>query len=506
MKKLIGLLSAILIVLVGCGSSSDEATASDVEQIEGDQIVYQAGWDPEASNDSDFANFIREYTGENYVGQVGPLDNYTDKLMLDLASEVPMNLVKVPDENFGQILSNGLALDLRPYLEEYGQNILDKVSDEAWALVTGPNGEIYGFPALQARTDVTAVMMYRKDILEEEGLTVPETTDEVVTTVCTLADRGYQTPWAINWGSAQYDYVLRQSFGVGYWWNEDNKTLEYFGTDDRYLDFLNMSKEIYDCGGYGNDYETISQDDRNERFIQGDAVFLTAPYWEADLQSEGLAAEGLNWEDVVGVQSVVKGPNGNESAQLDGGASYDYTFIPTYMEPYAKQTIEFVNKLYEDDFIMQAFYGVEGETFEYNDEGVPFVLPNAEPPYGDGSWYKIGDFDKLEHESYLADMEYKQEQLDAGVDLDAKSRAELLSNEGADVGVNDPTSSAVTLDNWNDQQECANNKVLEFGDLYITGKKTEDDFALLGEDLSNSCGFDAVTAEVQAWYDEKQKA
>lgn len=501
MKKIIGLLSAFLIVLVGCGSA-DEGEMPDVEQLEGDQIVYQAGWDPEASNDSDFSNFIREYTGANYVAQVGPLENYTDKLMLDLASEVPMNLVKVPDENFGQILSNGLALDLRPYLEEYGPNILDSISDEAWDLVTGPNGEIYGFPAMQARTDVTAVMMYRKDILEKENLDVPETTDELVTTVCTLADRGYQTPWAINWGSAQYDYVLRQSFGVGYWWNDLDGTATYFGTDDRYLDFLNMAKGIYDCGGYGNDYETISQDDRNSRFIQGDAVFLTAPYWEADLQAEGLEAEGLNWADVVGIQSVVEGPDGHKSAQLDGGASYDYTFIPTYMEPYAKQTIEFVNKLYEEDFIMQAYYGVEGETYMYNDDGTPFVLPNVDTPYGDGSWYKIGDFDILEHESYLADMEYKQQQLDDGVDLDAKSRAELESNSAQDVGINDPMGAAITLTNWNENQECANNKVLEFGDLYITGKKTEEDFAALEEDLNNSCNFEATTTEVQEWYSE----
>ncbi len=499
MKRLITFFSLVLILLVGCGADNESSTG-EVEQLEGDKIIFQAGWDPEASNDSDFSNFIREYTGENYVAQVGSLDNYTDKLMLDLASEVPMNLVKLPDENFGQILSNNLALDLRPYLEEYGPNILDKVSDEAWDLVTGPNGEIYGLPAMQARTDVTAVMMYRKDILEKEQLEVPTTTSEVVDSVCTLAERGYQTPWAINWGSAQFEYELRHSFGVGYWWNEKDGKLEYFGKDQRYLDYLNMAKEMYDCGGFGNDYETISQDDRNSRFIKGDAVFLTAPYWEAQLQSDGLEAEGLKWEDVVGVQSIIKGPDGNQSAQLDGGASYEYTFIPSYMAPYAKQTIEFVNQIYSDEFILQAFYGVEGETFEYSDDGVPFVLPNVDMPYGDGSWYKPGDFDKLGHESYLADMQYKQDQLDAGVDLDAKSRAELLSNEGAQYGVTDPMGPAITLETWNSQQDCANNKVLEFGDLYITGKKTEDDFAKLSDELDNSCNFIAVDEEVQTWY------
>lgn len=504
MKKILLLMSTFLIILVGCGSSADgETESAEVEQLEGDQIVYQGGWDPEASNDSAFADYIREYTGDNYVAQVGGLDNYVDKLMLDLASEVPMNFVTVPDESFGQILSNGLALDLKPYLEEYGQNILDGISDEAWASVTGPNGEIFGIPALQARTDVTAVMMYRKDILEKEGMEVPETTDEVVDTVCSLATKGYKTPWAINWGSAQYEYELRQSFGVGYWWNEKDGNLEYFGKDSRYLDYLNMAKEMYDCGGFGNDYETISQDDRNSRFIQGDAVFLTAPYWEAELQSDGLEAEGLEWKDVVGVQSVVEGPDGHKSAQLDGGASYEYSFIPAYMAPYAKQSIEFLNKLYSEDFILSAWYGEEGTDYMVNDDGVPFTLPGAEGQYGDGNWYKIGDFDKLEHESYLADLEYKQQQLDDGVDLDAKSRAELLSNEGADVGINDPMGTAITLDTWNDNQECANNKVLEFGDLYITGKKTEDDFEALAADLDNSCNFQAVTTEVQDWYKEK---
>ncbi len=504
MKKLLCSMFIFSLILTGC--SEDSGQSGSVSQIEGDSIVYQAGWDPEASNDSLFADKIRDYTGANYIAQVGPLENYTDKLMLDLASEVPMNLVQVPDEQFGKILSNGLALDIKPYLEEYGQNILEKTSDEAWELVTGPNGEIYGFPAMQGRTDVTAVMMYRKDILEDEGLTVPTNTDEVVSTVCTLAERGYKTPWAINWGSTQFDYVLRHSFGVGYWWNEKDGSLEYFGLDDRYLDFLNMGKEIYDCGGYGNDYETISQDDRNSRFIKGDAVFLTAPYWEADLQAEGLEAEGLKWEDVVGVEAIIEGPDNHKSAQLDGGSSYVYTFIPTYMEPYAKQTIEFVNKLYEDDFIYDAYYGVEGETYIFNDEGVPIVLPGAEMPYGDGNWYKIGDFDTMMHESFLGELEYKQEQLDAGEDLDAKSRAELMSNDsGMEYGITDPMGAAITLELWGEQQDCANNKVLEFGDLYVTGKKTEDDFVALGDDLRNSCNMDAVSEEVNTWYAEYNK-
>ncbi len=501
MKKISGVIFVLMLVLVGCNSGNSSTEL--VDQIEGEEIVYQAGWDPEAGNDTLFADKIRDYTGANYIAQVGPLENYTDKLMLDLASEVPMNLVKVADEDFGKILSNDLALDLKPYLEQYGPNIMEKISDEAWNLVTGPNGEIYGFPELQTRTDVTAVMMYRKDILEDEGLAVPTNTDEVVSTVCTLAERGYKTPWAINWGSTQFDYVLKQSFGVGRTWNEKDGSIEYFGLDDRYLDFLKMGNEIYECGGYGNDYETISQDDRNARFIQGDAVFLTAPYWEAELQSDGLEAEGLKWEDVVGIQAVIEGPDGHKSSSLDGGASYFYTFIPSYMEPYAAQTVQFVDKLYEDDFIYDAFYGVEGETYILSDDGVPIVLPGAEMPYGSGNWFKVGDFDVLARESFLGELEYKQDQLDAGEDLDPKSRAELMSNEqGMEYGVPDVMGPATTLELWGEQQDCANNKVYEFGDLYVTGKKTEEDFMALGDDLRNSCNMDAVNEEVQTWYKE----
>lgn len=501
MKKLLVLICSLVLVLVGCGS--DDSGASNVEQLEGDEIIFSSGWDATANNDSDFANYIREYTGDNYKLEVGSLDG-VDKLMLDLASEVPMNLVNVSNEDYADIMANGIALDLKPYLEEYGQNILDKFSDEAWELVTGENGEIWGLPTYSSREEVTISVFYRKDILEKEGLSVPTTTDEVADTVCTLAKRGYKYPWGVNWGSAQYEYELKQAYGVGYWWNEDeNGDLKYIADDPRYLDYLKYAKQMYDCGGYGDDYETITQEDRDTRFINGDTVFLTNPYYFADEQATGFEAIDKKWSDVVGLQSLIIGPDGHKSTETYQGKATRYTIIPKYMEPYAKQTIEFVNKLYEDEFIINAYYGVEGETFEYDEDGIPYlIVPENELPLGDGIYYKIGGYDKLDKKSFQAQLNSYRERYEAGEELSPATIAflEAHTDEAIAAETQDPMGAALTLTKWPEQRACLADKITLFSDLYITGAKTDEDYAALKDDINNTCAFEEVYQEVNDWY------
>lgn len=503
MKKILILSSMIVMILTACSSNSSEESV-EAEQLTGNQILYRSSWHPNASDDSSFMEYTREYTGEDYHIEMLPLDNALDKLMLDLASEVPMNLVYVSDNDFGTILSKDLALDLRPYLEKYGQNLLDKISDEAWATVTdSETGAIYGIPNYSYQDNITGVTLYRKDILEKEGLEVPKTSDDVVSTVCTLADRGYETPWAINWESAMYEYAMRQAFGVGYVWNEtDSNDLEYIGEDSRYLDYLKWANSLYECGGFGVDYETITQDDRDKRFINGDAVFESAP-GIGEAEAEGLEALGIDWKDAIGLTADISGPGGYQAATQEGGGDWNVLFIPRYMEPYAKQTIEFANKTYEDEYLLTTLFGEEGTSFEYADDGTPYRIPGTEIPGDDGAnyaYYGIGTPDIIMKKSDEMYQQMVADSIEDGQEVSVTDYSTYLKNQYKDLGKLDPLAPALTLELWGSEADCANNKVLEFTDLFVTGRKTEEDFNSLGDDLNNTCNMENVMSEVNDWY------
>lgn len=502
MKKI--LLTMILILgLAGCTSTN--SSSSDVKQETSGKIIFRSGW-TDNLDPAGLTDVISKYTGTKFEAQMGPLENGLDKLMLDLASETPMNIVKVMDNEWPTIYSNKLALDLKPYLEKYGPNIMKNTRPEAWDMVTDPKtGAINAIPFYQGTEEIFNVTMYRKDILKKEGLEVPKTTDDVVDTVCKLADKGYQTPWAINWGSVIYDYGLVQSFGVGYDWNvADDGKLVYRGQDPRFLEFLKMTNKMYECGGYGKDFETITQEDRNSRFVNGDAVFLTAPKWEADSQNEALELKNQSWDQVVDVLGMIEGPNGEKNAEMTGGGAEQILFIPVYMEKYAVETIKFLDKMASEDWQIKLL-GEEGKNFKYDENGVPYKIPGVDEYYEGADYYDFGVAEKWRTDSYNAAKKARFKMVEDGEKVLPGELAEYKYSKYEKYGVQNPIGPAILLEKWNEQETCASEKVTEFAALYTVGQKTEKDFKALGEDLDNTCKMQSVTKEVNDWYTKFKK-
>lgn len=106
-------------------------------------------------------------------------NNYTDKLNVTLASGDMPDLLFINDPfspTYRSAAEQGAFWDLAPFIDDY-PNLKATISDIAWEL-TKINGANYGIPRPRPSEGETFFII-RKDWLDNLGLEVPETTDEL---------------------------------------------------------------------------------------------------------------------------------------------------------------------------------------------------------------------------------------------------------------------------------------------------------------------------------------
>ena len=503
MKKIIISLLAFVFVLAGCGGNAVE------NQEVAETLVFNSEntFVPDV-NTEPFADYAREYTGQDIKYVTQSSENATDKLMLELGTKKEYHAIKsnVNNGQYALARSNNLTLDIKPYLEEFGQNILAGISEESWKSVTDPEtGAIYGIPNTDGPVKVDNMTFFRKDILAKEKIAVPTNHAEFKDAVCTLADKGYQTPYAVNWGSALNDYTLLSSFtGTGFWWNTNEEgEAEFLGKDSRYLDYLNYMNELYECGGLGGDYETMTQEQKNERFVNGDSIFIEASWWDNGNYQEGLEALDLSYFDAVGIVPPLVDDNGKQNVQSVGGGFYHVTWIPAYMEDYAAQTIQTINKMYDVEFFENTNFGSpeqENETWAYCPGGeYKYTLPNVsddDKAHGAPAWFQMGTIEKYAEASFKCDMDAKVKFVEEGKTKSANDWAQVELNKYTEFANTYVTGGVLGNELWNKSTSEMQTLLNDFTNLYVTGNKTEADVKAFTDNLETKFDYTNMKKEM----------
>ncbi len=102
---------------------------------------------------------------------------------------------QISNDNMYKWGQQGLLVDIAPYLEEYAPNfsaLLNAYPDIRQA-VTAPDGSIYGFPqvGLTAEMRVPCKLFLNQNLMDAAGVSMPTTTDELVTVLTALRDLDY---------------------------------------------------------------------------------------------------------------------------------------------------------------------------------------------------------------------------------------------------------------------------------------------------------------------------
>ncbi|MDF2936799.1 MAG: transporter substrate-binding protein [Paenibacillaceae bacterium] len=122
--------------------------------------------------------FLAKQTGTELDITFLPHENYMEQLRLKFASGDIPDVHMVWGVENSELVANGLALDLKPYIDAYGPNLRQFIPQSAWDAVT-LDGKIVAIPQIaQGNAPAERLLFVRKDWLDKLGLEEPKTSGD----------------------------------------------------------------------------------------------------------------------------------------------------------------------------------------------------------------------------------------------------------------------------------------------------------------------------------------
>ena len=204
----------------------------------------------------------------------------------------------------------GFAADLTDALDQSG--LRGMFVDAAWSPAAGTtvDDRIYMVPN---SLDVTTALWYNSDIFEEHGLSEPETWDEFVDVVRTLADAGV-TPiiignnefWPLgNWAG----HITERVVGMDLF--DRALRLEEPFQQEAFVQAFGLLEELADAGAFNADLTSLGADPAMNAFFQGAAAMHPIGSWLVPIAAEN-APEGFRY-DVFNTPRIADGAGATNS-------------------------------------------------------------------------------------------------------------------------------------------------------------------------------------------------
>lgn len=271
----------------------------------------------------------------------------------------------------------GTLLRLNDLIDDYAPNVkalFEKYPTVEKAL-TFPDGNIYSLPGFYSPEFPSLIIGNRPWLnekwLEELGMENPTTTEDYyqylkAATEKDLAGDGKTVGYG---GRNITDLVgwLRGSFGVATTGRNyidlspDADEVRFYPVSDGYKELLEYIHKLYDEELIEQNIFSIEQDQFLANAANG--IYASSVFWTpADLFGEAGA-------DYVGGLAL-EGPHGDKKFAFTSYPAYNIgKFAMTSTNEHPEATMRWIDYFYGDEGSLLMFMGIEGETYEVNDEG-----------------------------------------------------------------------------------------------------------------------------------------
>ena len=329
-----------------------------------------------------FFQKYQEMTGITLDFQEVPAQGFDEKKSLLFASNELPDLFVRSSLNESEVSMYGVSsqqlLVLDPYLEAYAPNLYSIMQENEIVKVsqTTSDGHIYILPELDFSD--TGKMGFKQWInktwLDKLDLKVPTTPEELKEVLIAFRDKdpnGNNTADEIPLGIREVSsiYVLGGSWGLEHQFadtvNIKDGEVKYWLTDDRFKEYLTYLHELYSEKLLWQDY--YKTDSR--------------PVWRSNLSNALFGAFYMPYSDVfinvedqfIGYEPL-KGPYGDQIwADASTGVIAKGAFAVSSTCEYPEAALRWADYFYSEEGSVFYRYGVEGETFTYDESKVPRI-------------------------------------------------------------------------------------------------------------------------------------
>ena len=273
-------------------------------------------------------------------------------------------------------VDEGVLLDLAPYLEEHAPDynaILNRFPDFRTDL-TSSEGYILSFSEYCEYSDNGVAI--RKDWLDQVGMEVPATMDDVWDVAVAWKDElGIRNP--VMWNADLSSFFGWNAFGVAgpgrndvaWQIDEDGKTVVCSMNLPGYKECLQWMHDAFAEGLVTDDFMNVMNIAFDEYIYANETGMVSTN--SNLLAGGGAERSGQPSYDLRAIPDPMKEKGmENTLAKTSGGVGASAIAVSAQTN-YPEECVEFMNWLYTPDGILVSCFGVEGETFYYDEEGVP---------------------------------------------------------------------------------------------------------------------------------------
>ncbi len=275
MRKCVSLLLVALLMFGLMAWTSAEELTTVVYVVPGDEPKDLAGGVQAINN-----KLKADGTGVQLEFRYYPWDAWDQKINIMLSTGEKFDLFQVMNDrvSLSNYASRGALADITPYIEEYGQNILN-VCPEIMMRSGQVGGVQYAIPAYWVESALDPELTLRADILKKYDLPLPTSVAELTETFEKVmqAWKGPQKPYipiigsnSARFGLASMEYdewpyvIYDKVFFVG----QDGIVRNYFETEVFKKD-CQLARTWYEKGLISPDVLTTTSDQLNNQLLSG---------------------------------------------------------------------------------------------------------------------------------------------------------------------------------------------------------------------------------------------
>ena len=451
-------IAVIAIGSLALPACSDDGDSGDPLETIDIMAPYFSEVPPEEDDRIDQA--LSELTGHDISVQWVPNSEYADKTNVTLAGDdIPdVMVIGAKDQSFVQTAEVGGFWDLTDYLAsgDYPNLVTENPEVQEASSV---NGTVYG--VYRARDVIRSCVIIRKDWLDNLGLDLPETTDDLMELARAFTEDdpdgngeddtygmiNVEWPAAIGTGSP-YD-AIEVWHGAGNVWKDVGGTLVPAFETEEWRQALEFERELVENGYLNPDYATMAPEDWNTPFLNGEGGIII------DVQSRAAQLVQLFKEkdpedfEYVALSGQLEGPNGTFTMPTTGYAGF--LAIPkagVQTEEQLEEVLTFLNDLNSTEAQNLLNHGIEGENYTVED-GLAVFDPEQQD-FTDqvtGAWAQLG-MNVAGFNAYpiKQETEFEQALYDLRLELQAQEVEDAVFNPAAGLVSETYTTNGVQLD------------------------------------------------------------
>lgn len=310
-----------------------------------------------------------------------PSSDYITKQSMILSTNQMPDIIKVqgaPDV-MATYASSGMFLNISDYWD-YAPDYKAYYDSNPNFSMYNSDGKTYGFMLTAYETNVIKgpTMVMRYDLLEKNGLEFPATMEDVLTVMKALKEIYPDSqPWSVRGNGGTQRFLRYVAFMLGsgsdmYYEPKEGKWL-YGQITDNYKAVLDYLSRAYEMGVLDVDYATMNNQLWQEKMNTGKAfMYVENPVFASSMTTN------LRVNDPDALLNIVPMPSNNIT---NSARAYLYNqpgdneFILSADIENPEIAVKFMNWCYTAEGILTCNYGIEGVTFEFDENGDPQYLP-----------------------------------------------------------------------------------------------------------------------------------